>query len=67
MTEVEKPTPPQIGEQVRYGKPGPVILTIERVGVYAYPHDAWNVVAGGIAMLVRADGEDGIPWQRVYR
>jgi hypothetical protein len=56
---------PQIGEQVRYGKPGPVLLTIERVGVYQFPQDAWNVVAGGIPMLVRRDGEDGIPWQRL--
>lgn len=56
---------PQIGEQVRYGKPGPVVLTVERVGVYEYTKDAWNVVAGGMPILVRRDGEDGIPWLRL--
>ena len=55
---------PKIGDCVRWGKPGPVIVHVERVGVYVYPQDAWNVVAGGVPILVRADGEDGIPWVR---
>jgi hypothetical protein len=61
----QRPAPPELGDRVRYGESGPVVLTVERVGVYEHPRNVWNVVAGGISMVVRLDGGDGIPWRRV--
>lgn len=56
---------PAVGEFVRWRKPGPVILQIERVGPQAFAEDGWWVQAGGLRFIVIRAPEDGIEWERM--
>ena len=58
------PRKPEIGELVRWGSPGSLVLTVERVGEYDWELEAWPIVASGWLGHVRADGTDGILWKR---